>query len=256
MSNFDYLKFYYGTEDQYGTAAGNGLIENCFYFTESEIEEEGIKKTVYKLRLNNHLIYSSNAVSEMIGKILENEKMQKKFANYLDKTSEVGQTVTSSVVFEQDVTVDGNLTVENDFTANNIQYTKDDNNKTSMILNANTITTEGNFQASNIKATSEIETEALVAKSGNITGLKKLEFADDATLSNLPTHISSAGEYKFDFKNGNLKLNKIEAKEIWIDDKPVSPENENIAKFDSLQIGNIMLTDDNGNLKITVIAES
>lgn len=254
MSNFDYLKFYYGTEKQYGTVADQGLIENCFYFTEGEIEEEGVKKIVYKLRLNNHLIYSSNAVSEIIGEILKNEEMQKKFANYLDKIGSDTQTVASSVVFKQDVTVDRNLIVENDFTANNIQYTRDDN-KTSMILNANTITTEGNFQASNINATSEIETEALVAKSGNITGLKELEFADDATLSNLPIYISPAGEYIFDFKNGNLKLNKIEAKEIWIDDKPVSPENENIAKFDSLQIGNIVLTDDNGNLKITVIAE-
>lgn len=256
MSNFDYLKFYYGTEDQYETAAGNGLIENCFYFTEGEIEEEGIKKTVYKLRLNNHLIYSSNAVSEMIGNILENEKMQKKFANYLDKTSEVGQTVTSSVVFKQDVEVGVDLKVDGNLTAGNIQYTKDNKDNALMTLNANAITTKGNFQASNIKATSGIEAEVLVAKSGNITGLKELEFADDATLSNLPTHISSAGEWEFDFKGGNLKLNKIEAKEIWINGKPVSPENENIAKFDSLQIGNIVLTDDNGNLKITVIAES
>ena len=64
-------------------------------------------------------------------------------------------------------------------------------------------------------------------------------------------------DYNFNFNEGILKVNSIDAKSIKLNDVeiPVINKNSDLV-VNSLQIGNILLKAVNGNLSITVVSES
>ena len=91
----------------------------------------------------------------------------------------------------------------------------------------------------------------------SIKNLKTLQFADNAIIENLPKYETKyeKNNYSYDFNTGNLTINSIEAKTITINGEKVTAAKDTAA-FNKIQIGNIILSDDGGNLKITSVDAS
>ena len=127
--NLEFLRFFYGTEKEYNDYIINlialddlekeKLLENCFFYT---IDTEN---GVYRLRLGQICI-SSNLQNELYTKIINSDKF-KKFLNenYLSTTQTEGQqTIQSAIAINNDVSITKDLTVDGDFSSDNINIFK------------------------------------------------------------------------------------------------------------------------------------
>lgn len=241
---FDKLQFYHGSFEDYDILKDNGKITNCFYYIYNE------EKTHFKLYLNQQLIYDSQGIANMAAEIIETDNFKEKFAKYvlLDPDNKE-QIIKGDLKANSIVTT--NLKVEKNIDAENFKFEND-----MIAIPYPTVLGEGS-ELSNSTFTGGFITNAEISKSPLKT-ITELSFDDNASLENLPTY-NNGENISFNFKDGVLKVSKIEAQtiigqEIFVDQDKVSTETNTNTVFTSLQIGNLILSDDgNGNLKITSI---
>ncbi len=239
--NFDKLKFYYGTKEHYEMIDNNAL-DNCFYYVYEE--KEGEKTRTY-LYLRDELIYDSKEIEGIVDSVLTSESFQNKLNEYLSLQDNNNQIIQSNITINKDLVVKGGVDIKGNIKASNFIY---DANTDTITIPADLIL-QGviTFNNSDNQYRGKInDSEILNSRLSNISSLN---FGENATIENLPTY--NKGEYVYDFEKGNFKVNIIEAKQIIgpVGDKVTSME------LESLRIGNLVLQEDNGNLKITSVTE-
>lgn len=243
--NLEFLRFFYGTEENYNeyikslTALDDSekeeILENCFFYT---IDTDNISR----LRLGQILI-SSNLQVELLNGIMSSNDF-KNFLNdnYLSVTiTDQEQTIQSPLTIKKTVKINDNLTVENDFSSGNIQYNQMEKK---VIFNSEKVdeVNATKFTSQNLNVTNSAEIANASIKDLTVESFSKL-----------PAYSSTAG-YGFDFNSGTLKINSIDAQSININGAEIPViNNESTLTIKSLRIGNILLEDEDGNLKITVV---
>ena len=237
MSKF--VKFYQGTESEYKDIKDSGMLEDYFYFTKDETDGR------YRLRLKEEVIYSSNDKEEIAEKVMGSEAFNTKIAEYLPLT---GGTITGNLTVQQAVKVDS-LDATNNISAKNFKY----QNNTVTIPCALVI--QGKATMANLVLDNITVSQQGTLNNCTLNTVQGITFKDGLILNSLPVHQSASG-FSFDFDNGILKVNSIDASSIKINGQDVlTEEADSITKvYKNIQIGNIILSDDgNGNLAITSV---
>ena len=238
MSKF--VKFYQGTESEYGKIKDSGMLEDYFYFTKDETDGR------YRLRLKEEIIYSSNDKEEIAEKVMGSEAFNAKIAEYLPLA---GGTMTGNLTVQKAVKVDS-LNVTNNISAENFKY---QNNTVTIPCE---LVIQGKTTMANLVLDNITVNQQGTLNNCTLHAVQNITFKDGLVLDSLPKHNSASG-FSFDFDNGILKVNSIDASSIKINGQDVlTEEADNITKvYKNIQIGNIILSDDgNGNLAITSVS--
>lgn len=259
---FDNVKFYQGLESDYLKV--KDILDDCFYYTYETAETDENGKIIsisgkLRLRLKDKLIYSSD-INEFIGqnfiRILEEN-----FDNrYVSLTSENQQTITSPLK------INGALDISKSLTVTNNIYSQDGNldmanyrrvtvnNSEAIEIPCIAIFKGDSVTLQKLNANELATLQKVDIKSGEAS-LDKLIFNTGASIEKMPKYSCNLDpKYYFDFQNGEININKINANAITMQGQLVSTADVTNAQFTTLQIGNLVLSDDgNGNLKITSI---
>lgn len=236
----EFVRFYQGEESTYQTAKEQNKLENCFYFTEDVNR--------YRLYLNEHKIFDSNNQEDLANAIINTRNFAEKIKNYLPIT---GGRLTGALEIDETLNVTGGISVTNGkISAENF---KDEGEQVTIpcaLFVDNDTTIKGLLTLEKLQLDN-----GGTLKNCNLTNVINLSFANDATLTNLPTY-KTQQNYEFDFNNANLKVNRIDAQSITIKDSAVSTQDNTTQVFSSIQIGSIILSDDGkGNLAITSVEQ-
>lgn len=236
--SFSNVRFFVGEEEDYDTLKSKNGLDNCFYYiatfekNENEMSNYDAGPLTTKLYLRDKLIYSSTMVNDIEKELLEENGsfLAKLNEMYFVLNKESEQLVQGPIKFNSQISVP---TIATD----------------DLILNNGKKVTRLPVQdliADNLSVEDETVSTIKINKS--------LEFGEETSLNHLPKYVN--GEYIFDFNNGELKINKITVKELNVSREAKLPTVQENAVYTSLQIGNLILSDDgNGNLKITSIVK-
>lgn len=236
--SFSNVRFFVGEEQDYNTLKSKNGLDNCFYYiatfekNENEMSNYDAGPLTTKLYLRDKLIYSSTMVNDIEKELLEENGsfLVKLNEMYFVLNKESEQLVQGPIKFNSQISVP---TIATD----------------DLILNNGKKVTRLPVQdliAGNLSVENETVSTIKINKS--------LEFGEETSLNHLPKYVN--GEYIFDFNNGELKINKITVEELNVSKKAEIPTVQENAIYKSLQIGNLILSDDgNGNLKITSIVK-
>lgn len=234
----EFVKFYQGMEKEYQSAKSGGLLEDCFYFTVDEINNK------YRLYLNEHLVFSSNNKEDLANDVI---------------SSDIFKTIINKYLPLNGGTITGALTVKNTINANSLNVSGNIS-ATNFKHEGNTITipcalvVNGDTTINGLLTLDNMHLEKGNLENCELTKVTKIAFQDNAVLENLPTYKTQNEKYSFDFNQGKLVVNTIDAQTITINGSAVSTQNNATAKYQSIQIGSIILSDDgNGNLAITSV---
>ena len=245
MPNFTNLSFYYGDIEDYTTLKNNNALDNCFYYVKEMVNNE----EVYKLFLHTKQIMLSTEIQDYV-QIATNEYLSDKMSNYVQTDALLPGEELEEQIINSDITITKNLTVDNivangNINASNFQNIIENNQITKSII-PNNLEVSGDINAVEIiSGNSTLSSESELS-------VKQLNFVENASIVNMPTINIENGQnnFQYDFKSGIFKINRLEAESI---KGTLVDGNTQSLQVVSLQIGNILLTDDNGNLKITVI---
>lgn len=232
--SFDTLHFYQGlTEDYEKLTSFEGYN---FYLTYDEVEDEKTKEKKLKnfeLRLNDKLIYSDNISTALADEILLTDSFKEKFSSYLNKNNTDAEIINSPIIANSSIVANDKIT------ANEIEVTNfsiANNSKISTLNIINSTIDEAYINGGNIS-------------NCNITIGEENSIDINGTIENLPVY--SNGNYIYNFNDGNLIVNSIVANDIKIGNKSVVTENSEIQSFSVIQIGNLYLSEKDGQLQIT-----
>lgn len=246
--SFNILKFYYGTEEEFEKLRQHGL-DNCFYFIAEPIyadeqQQEIIDyKAPYKLYLNNEKIYDSNNSDENLAeRIIATEEFQDKMLSYIENNSTKAVNLKNSLnIINDDSDPLAYLSKDGYLSASNYRYNK----------NNNTVAIDSDVFIEKSLNTNKLITKHIIENSEDreaikINNVSELNFTEDA-LIHLPK-IEQGGN-SYDFEQGNFIINSIKVNQF---EGPVF-NNITSLNLQTLQIGNLILSDDGGNLKIQAI---
>lgn len=233
----EFVRFYQGTESDYKVIKDNGQLEDCFYFTETDAGE-------YNLYLNEHTIFSSKNEENIAQDVINSKTFKTEMEKYLPIR---GGTVTGDLNIANTLNVTEGLSVNGNISASNFI----DGGQQVIIPCALTI--DADTTINGLLTLDNLKLEKGELKNCSLTNITKIAFTDNASLENLPTYTTQAG-YEFNFKDAKLTVNSIDAQSITIKNQAVSTQESAVQVFQSIQIGNIILSDDgNGNLAITSV---
>jgi hypothetical protein len=253
---FNNIQFYHGTQQEY-LSIPSDILDDCFYYTyDSAVTEEGIVVStsgIVRLYLRDRLIFCSNmteVLDQSFDKLFE-EKLQPYILSSTktnEEEDEIEQEIFSPLKISNDLIITKNLTMDGNINAKNFIYQQLEENNDIVTIPCNLIV-DGNTVNLKILNTNSINV-------ANTAITETLSFGDSASISNIPSYNG------FNFKEGSLNIKNINANSITINGSSVLTEQDvntvgtvmdDLTINGSIRIGNLILSDDNGNLKITSV---